>query len=125
MYHCSIVLRGNIISWRMDNFVMNNVNLKQLENSSILCNKVKTHVIFPKKVSFKAAETLCQIHGGKLVVPESSNEEGFLVKLANTHNDSCLIPSNNLQKGKALWLGMTKMDSEWYFMNSSSQLGSE
>ena len=101
---------------------MNNINLKQLENSSILCSKIRTHIIFPKKVSFKTAEALCQIHGGKLVVSESSNEEDFLVKLANTNESSCLIPSNNLQKGKALWFGMTKMDGEWYFKNSSSQV---
>ena len=118
--NCSIVIQGDVISWYEENFTINQAKVSRLQNSSLFCDQTKQLVIFPQKKSFKSAKALCNIHGGNLAVPESENEEDEIMKVVSKHKKACLVPSNNLQKGKAVWLGMERMNGIWYSSNATN-----
>ena len=120
--NCSNLSSGDIIAWQNDSFTVNEASMYELENSSALCERKKTMVIFPEKTSFDGAKSLCDIHGGKLVTPFSKREETEIMEILEEHRESCLEQSTNLQQGKAVWLGMEKENRVWFAHNAHGNL---
>ena len=120
--NCSALSHGDVIFSSKENFTINGATSYELQNSSSLCKRKKTLVIFPEKTSYDGAKSICDIHGGKLVTPFSRDEEEELVGILEEHNESCLETSSNIQQGKAVWLGMEKTNRVWYAHNDHGKL---
>mgnify|MGYP001393258899 CR=1 FL=1 len=52
----------------------------------------KDRIIFPKKVSHKAAKSLCKVHGGEIAVPTTENEATEIMDIMNKHEAVCRSP---------------------------------
>ena len=115
------MLKGDVISWHIDSFQFNQVQVIAQQSISTFVKDKKDLIIFPKKVSHKAAKSLCNVHGGEIVVPTNENEAIEIMDIVKKHESTCLIPENNLQNGKAVWIGMERVNRNWYFSNSSDQ----
>ena len=50
-------------------------------------------------------------------MPYSKQEEDKILDLLIPHKKSCLVAVNNLQEGKAAWLGMERLGRDWYLPN--------
>ena len=118
---CSSGMRGDVISWQKELFTINQALVTDLESNSIFCDQRKTLVVFPEKTSFDGAKELCDIHGGTIVVPFSETEEKEILDILEKHKESCLFPSNKLQEGKVVWLGMEKRERRWYTPNTANK----
>ena len=114
---CQSSIRGNVITWKENNFKMNKVDIIDVTDPSFFCKKRKQLVVFPQQKSFQRAKSLCSIHGGVLAVPESKEEEDEIFNIVNRHKKLCLVAENHLQDGKAVWLGMEKLNRNWYLPN--------
>ena len=118
---CSLNIKGNIIPWEKNKFTMNQIRVQELESVSEYCDTKKRLIIFPEKTSFEDSKTLCDIHGGQLVVPMNEKEENSIMDVLNIHGRSCLNFSNEIQVDKAVWLGMERIDKNWYVPESNNQ----
>ena len=50
-------------------------------------------------------------------MPYSKQEEDGILNLLGPHKKPCLVAVNNLQEGKAAWLGMERLGRNWYLPN--------
>ena len=120
--NCSILSSGDIIAWKRESFTINEASIYELVNSSSLCERKKTMVIFPEKTSFEGAKSVCDIHGGKLVTPFSQREEKEVIDILEQHKEACLDQTTNLQQGKAIWMGMERKNKVWYAHDTHDQM---
>ena len=119
---CSKDIKGNIIAWEKHNFIISQAEVKGQDDNSQFCSDSNTLVVFPEKRSYNDARSLCDIHGGQLVVPFSKRNEEDIMNILKMHESSCLSFSNELQDDKAVWLGMERQDKKWYIPNANNQL---
>ena len=120
--NCSSTLLGNILPWIKDEFKINEAKVFDIPSTSFFCQEQKQFVVFPQKRTIHRAKALCDIHGGKIAVPTTEKEAKDMKGIIQMHNKPCLASSNNVQKGKAAWLGMVRKDRKWYFSNDKNQL---
>ena len=78
---CMSTTRGNVIAWNQTNFKFNKIDIIDVLEHSLFCEKRKQLVVFPEKKSFQRAKSLCNIHGGKLALPYSKQEENEILDL--------------------------------------------
>ena len=100
---------GNIISWKKSNIKSHNVKLEDVNNGSIFCDNQRQFVIFPQKVALEKAKMTCKIHGGKIAVPSSKEENEMMVRIAGMHKTQCIVDDD-----KIAWIGMVKRNHVWY-----------
>jgi len=113
MAQCKNWRKGNVISWEKKYITIHNVEAKDLENSSALCNTQKKLVIFPKMVTFSQAKDMCRIHGGNIAVPTSKTESSEMINIVMKHKEKC-IAKRNATKNMVTWIGTRKRNKKWY-----------
>ena len=111
---CSSLIKGNTITWNRKYFTINKVDVIEVKDYSLFCKTLKQLVIFPKKITFRRAKYMCNVHGGKMALPHSKEEENDIWSIVNKHKKLCLVAEKNVQEGKAVWLGMKKHNRNWY-----------
>ena len=71
---CTRQLKGNVISWKEENFMLFNITKHKIEDISTLCIPDVRVVIFPERESLQNSVNLCKAHGGFLHTPDSQGE---------------------------------------------------
>ena len=109
MAKCIKNLKGNIVSWQKRNFIMHEVDtigmhLKQL------CKIEHRKIIFPIKLQYLQAKEICEIHGGRVVVPKSRQENLQVVNMVKKFKGECLKSKSKMLS----WIGARKIDENWY-----------
>ena len=122
MAQCLKLRQGNVFRWHISNVVTNNVKISHLANPSIFCEKHHQYIMFPHKMSYPKAKDACEVHGGSLVVPRSSNETRILLDIVSQHKETCL-PSEDEENEGQIWIGAKKVDHVWYRISSISDHG--
>ena len=122
MAQCLKLRQGNVFSWNKSNVVTNNVKISHLANPSMFCEKHHQYIMFPHKMSYPKAKDACEVHGGSLVVPRSSNETRILLDIVSQHKETCL-PSEDEENEGQIWIGAKKVDHVWYRVSSISDHG--
>ena len=115
---CKNFDRGNIISWELDQFIVNKVKVEDLDNLEDLCKSVDQLLIFPKKRSWYTAGTLCAAHGGVIHTPENDEENNQLISTMDPYKDECLDPVS----GNIAWLGIKSKNYIWYNIGEKKNL---
>lgn len=108
------------MAWNRQDFTINKARIIDVEDKSVFCEKRKQFIIFPVRQSFSRSEDLCDIHGAKLAVPSSEEEEQTILDIVSKHEALCLGSSNNIQEGKAVWLGMERWDRKWHISDGNN-----
>lgn len=118
MGQCKNFDKGNIIAWKLENFVINKVKIEDYNNLEDLCKSSDQLLVFPKKRSWSAAWTLCSAHGGLVYTPDNEEENKELTKTLEPYNDKCADPVS----GNLAWLGIKSKNYKWYKMEDESTL---
>ena len=67
-------------------------------------------------------ESVCAVHGGKIAVPRSEEENAEILKIVSQHNDKCIEPEDT-ESGIAVWLGARYVNQKWYEINLNGSHG--
>ena len=86
---CKNFDKENIISWDLDNFIVNEVKVEDLESMEDLCKTIEHLLVFPKRISWSAACTLYQAHGGSIHTPNTEEENSQLLSTLAPHTEHC------------------------------------
>ena len=116
---CENFPKGNVISWNKENFRINKAKVTTVDDPTSLCTNERNLVIFPEKRTLKAAKNICAIHGGKLGVPQSEEENQEFIEMLLNHKEGC----KNTNIGTSAWIGLKSNDSKWYETNNNDSLG--
>ena len=116
MAKCQKFIKGTIISWDLNEWITHNVLVTPISNTNMLCEELKRFVVFPKRRLLKDAKRLCAVHGGKIVTPNSENENSKIMRILEKHYNECIDPDNTTPNnvGKIMWLGIQRIKSIWY-----------
>ena len=116
MATCKSFPKGNVISWERQNFLVNKAVVGNLANPNDICEEEQTLVVFPTKMSWEDAHATCIIHGGKVIIPRSHKENDEIIKVLKKHRNECGFDgtSDLFKTGKAAWLGIKRVQSQWY-----------
>lgn len=114
--------KGNVVAWEKANLKAHNVVLKDLKDASSLCFEHHNFVIFPQKVIYSQAKRVCAIHGGKLALPKSEEENAKIMEIVLKHKKKC-IEGKNLENKKAVWIGAREVNHVWYDVKSNGSHG--
>ena len=109
MGKCKKFGKGNIIPWDLKRFIVNKVKIEDIDLAD-LCKPVNQLLVFPKKRSWSAAQTLCTSHGGSLQAPANKEENNKLTIAMEPYKDTCADPVS----GNIVWLGIK---SEKYILS--------
>ena len=120
---CKSWEKGNIVAWEKNTIRTYNVIIKPLVDPTSLCFEDQRFVIFPQKVLYPEAQEQCAIHGGKLVVPRSEEENSKVLKIVNKHKKQCNKPMAKTSEKPAVWIGAKKVNSKWYEARSDGTTG--
>ena len=71
---CGSFEKGNVVAWRKRNFKINKAKETTKKNLGFLCKPPKQLVIFPEQLTLENAKIVCNAHGGKIVTPQSEEE---------------------------------------------------
>ena len=115
---CKNFEKGNIISWDLNNFIVNKVKVEDLENMEDLCKSVEQLFVFPKKRSWSAAWTLCTAHGGIIHTPQNEDENSQMISTMDPYKDQCVDPVS----GNLAWLGIKSKNYIWYKIGEKKTL---
>ena len=63
------------------------------------------------------AKTLCSVHGGRIVTPQTNEENQNMMSILTQHGSQCLNMQSTRQQGKAVWLGLERLNDTWYIVN--------
>ena len=121
---CKTFLKGNILPWEKQ-WIKNHGALITDVNAETFCKVERRLIIFAKKHPRPIARDLCTSHGGQLFTPNSMEEKEEMINLLVKHKDVCMEenPSNPANNGKAAWLGLTRDNHNWYFLNTEEEKG--
>ena len=97
---CKRQLKGNVISWKEENFMLFNITKHKIEDISTLCIPDVRVVIFPERESLQNSVNLCKAHGGFLHTPDSQGENENLLRQVDKYGSQCTTSS-----GSTFWLG--------------------
>ena len=118
---CSSFSEGNVLSWDKNYFTMNRVDVIDVKDNSLFCKTRKRFFIFPQRRTFRRAKALCNIHGARLALPSSREEEIEIWSIVDKHKKLCLVAPRNIEEGKAVWLGMERKNLNWYVANTDNE----
>ena len=109
---------GNIVAWKKLNIKTHNVKMKNVINGSLFYEDQTRFVMFPEKVVFEEAKSICKVHGGKLPVPSSKEENEMILSIIEMHRKNC-----DGSDVKMAWMGMVKRNYVWYEGDSNKTIG--
>ena len=126
---CKSFPKGDILLWDYNLFKFHNVTNVNVKNLSFLCDEEKMVIISTERQPFQIARHICQVHGGRLVVPRSEKENDEVIKLLQKHESSCLMPetcrrSQQLNQPKcykdepAVWIGLRQKGETWFELDN-------
>ena len=108
---CKDDATGNIISWAVENFKLYNVSTNTIESTdSLFCTPEEKVVVFPEKMFRTDAVKLCQVHGGYLYTPRSSEENTAIKEQLAPFRSQCFDSSS----GSVAWLGASVNNSQFF-----------
>ena len=116
--NCSSNTKGDVVAWEKQRFVINKADVREINNNALFCEPQNTFAIFPQRTAYLNSKNLCEIHGGKLVVPTSDADQKKILNILSRHKRACIDTQNELLKGKAIWLGMERKRAVWYKADS-------
>ena len=118
MGNCESFAKGNIISWNLESFEVNNVKVEELEGFDDLCKSDDELLVFPNKRSWSEAWSLCYAHGGIIHTPQNQKENDEFIQVMKPYKAQCADPvSKNLA-----WLGIKSRNRDWYKIGKKEQL---
>ena len=75
MAACNLFLKGNVIYWEKQNFAWSGIQVGSIEDVKYtFLNKKKKYVMFPQMFMRHGAKSICSLHGGSIVAPQSDQE---------------------------------------------------
>ena len=111
--------KGNVISWKKENFIFKGLVPKNIQDEiSFFRNEQKRHVIFPKKLFKHEAADICNSHGGFIVTPGSDFETEEVRNILLSHSQTC----SNENGATECWLGLEKPESYWIVIGNQSKI---
>ena len=116
MSECHLFLKGNVKAWDVDNLNINKALVRDDIKPNEFCNSKKRLLIFPKRQPFHKAKEACTIHGGKIVTPNTEEENEDVIQIVKKHSQNCVEPGNTQKRnwGNLVWLGLKRIKSVWY-----------
>ena len=109
---------GNIVSWKKSNIKAHNVEMQDISNGSVFCQDTKHFIIFPRKVALGNAKMTCKVHGGKVAVPSTKEENDLMVSIAMKHKEKCIVDENKIS-----WIGVIRRNHVWYEFDNNKTIG--
>ena len=118
--NCQKSMNGNILTWEEQWLKNHNAEINEISDTSNFCKVEKLYLIYPKRMSINMARSFCNAHGGNLAAPASFDENKKVMDIIIKHKDVCddANPQNPDNAGKVAWLGLERIESEWYMTNS-------
>ena len=107
--------KGNVVSWRKENFEFGSVVVQDIQDERTFFNAMKKkYMIFPQKLLKEEAKHTCLIHGGSVATPNSDLETEEVQKILLKHSKTCsdTITFDVFSK-PGCWLGLEKPESNW------------
>ena len=117
MASCRTLPKGNIVPWEKSGLLNRNVVVEDIIDVSYFCNERKSYVVFPEKMLFSEANTICEIHGGVIAIPKSDQESKEILDIVSKHKTKCAANFNSKYK-PTVWLGAKKINYKWYSLNA-------
>jgi hypothetical protein len=136
MANCQKFPRGDVVSWNQKYFRWNKVKIEEVTQMTFLCKKEKQIIVFPQKKYRKEATSICEKHGGSLIVPNSEIENTEIINLIKPYKHCCSLQSSCNITNKQMketwdyscnvdepvaWLGLRKFNSTWYEQNGRNE----
>ena len=115
---CKTFPKGNVVSWNLDNFLLNQVEKHEISSLEELCKERENIIVFPSKRSWPEAWTLCKAHGGIIFTPQNDEENKHLMNLLTPYESQCLDPVS----GNLAWLGIRARNRVWYRMGKNNEI---
>ena len=78
----------------------------------------KHYVIFSERVRYPNAKKICEIHGGRLALPKSDEENRRMIEISPKHTYTCTEPASS-GNSNAVWIGAKKIMHQWYNFDSN------
>lgn len=100
--NCSMIKKGNIVAWEKSRMKFYGTDFQETSYPT-LCQKFEKQVLVSKKMSYEVSREYCQIHGGKLHVPESDQANSAMLDLLNLNTEKC---------SSAMWLNFDFWEDE-------------
>ena len=119
--NCETFEKGNIIPWSIKNFEINNVKIEEKSNLEDICKPVEDLLVFPKKMSWNTAWTICLSHGGYIQTPQNDEENNKFIETLKPYKTSCADPVS----GNIAWLGIKSMNFNWYKLKDRKNFSSQ
>ena len=119
---CQYWGKGNIVAWRKAGIKVHGVAMKDIKDANSLCYMTQNIVIFPRKVIYPEAVKICAAYGGKLVLPETKEENNVLLNIVKKHKNNCIAQNDSVDRN-AVWIGAKVVNETWYQINSVASLG--
>ena len=112
---CKDSLKGNVVSWDLTKWTINEAIIKDTLHDNLFCQDNKQLVIFPTRFSLHISKTLCSVHGGTIATPTSEEENNEIKDLVEKY-PQCVDKHSTTYKnwGTLAWLGIKRIESVWY-----------
>jgi len=120
---CVNFTKGNVVKWEKDKFRINKAKFIEVPDISAFCSNVPEYVLFPQAQTLKNSKTLCTIHGGRIVVPKTENENNAIMGILESHGSHCLQMQTPRQKNRSIWLGFQRIREKWQIMHDDVPIG--
>ena len=115
---CKDFEKGNVVSWDINNFVINEVSVEEMDIMEELCKTPHSLFVFADRIPWSQALSLCQAHGGNIFTPTSIDENIEMMEALKFSKEECADPvSSNLA-----WLGIQSKDYILYRINQNRSL---
>ena len=118
MSRCEYSPKGNVISWNQTKFQTNEVLVTTLSDPTDLCKRDTRFFIFPERRTLLESKKLCEIHGGRIGVPHTEEENHNFTQMLRKYESRC----ENMNTGTSIWLGTESNHSIWYEINQDRLL---
>ena len=118
MAQCEYFPKGNIVTWERSKFKINKAEVKVLRDRRVICKRSKQLFMFPRPMLQEEARSLCFVHGGKIVTPESEEENKNLISLANQFKHKCENRDQAVTKD-FVWLGLERRNNVFIYDNNN------
>lgn len=124
MAQCKDTRRGNIIEWDINKWKVNKALIRASLNVTLFCKKNKQLIIFPRRQPLYMAERYCSVHGGKIVTPNSEEENKEVNALVQNYSEYCVNKNNTSSRnwGLLTWIGIKRIGAQWYNVKENNTL---
>ena len=113
MAKCMHNQKGNVVAWKKGDLKLYNLDIINMEKLARLCSADQRKIIFPIQLPFFHAKEICEIHGGRIVVPTSQQENLEVVEILKSFKGECVKSKSKMLS----WLGVRKINQTWYKSN--------